>query len=79
MVLTFMYPSGAKVNEYKKQEVGLKLISDEILIDSGQQLPIHEAIERIFDRFPNIHRTGKQTIAPNPLVGDNLPISAIFS
>ena len=26
------------------------------------------AFERIFERFPHIHWTGKQRIAPNPLV-----------
>ena len=29
----------------------LKLISDEILIDSGQQLPIHDAVYPTFDGF----------------------------
>jgi hypothetical protein len=26
------------------------------------------AFEKIFDRFPDIHWTGKQAISPNPLV-----------
>ena len=32
------------------------------------QMQLRMAFERIFDRFPNIHWTGKQKIAPNPLV-----------
>ena len=32
------------------------------------KMQLRLAFERIFDRFPNIHWTGKQTIAPNPLV-----------
>ena len=32
------------------------------------KMQLRMAFERIFDRFPNIHWTGKQTIAPNPLV-----------
>lgn len=32
------------------------------------QMQLRMAFERIFERFPNIHWTGKQTIAPNALV-----------
>ena len=32
------------------------------------QMQLRVAFERIFDRFPNIHWTGKQRIAPNALV-----------
>ena len=32
------------------------------------KMQLRLAFERIFDRFPNISWTGKQTIAPNPLV-----------
>ncbi len=32
------------------------------------KLQLSMAFERIFERFPNIHWTGKQRIAPNPLV-----------
>ncbi len=32
------------------------------------KLQLRMAFERIFDRFPNIHWTGRQKIAPNPLV-----------
>ena len=32
------------------------------------KMQLRLAFERIFDRFPNIHWTGKQTIAPNSLV-----------
>jgi len=32
------------------------------------KMQLRMAFERIFDRFPNIAWTGKQTIAPNPLV-----------
>ena len=32
------------------------------------KMQLRLAFERIFDRFPNIHWTGKQTISPNPLV-----------
>jgi hypothetical protein len=32
------------------------------------KMQLRLAFEKIFDRFPNIHWTGKQTISPNPLV-----------
>lgn len=32
------------------------------------QMQLRIAFEKIFERFPNIHWTGEQTIAPNPLV-----------
>ena len=32
------------------------------------KMQLRLAFEQIFDRFPDIHWTGKQTIAPNPLV-----------
>ena len=32
------------------------------------KMQLRMAFERIFERFPNIHWTGKQKIAPNPLV-----------
>lgn len=32
------------------------------------KMQLRMAFERIFDRFPNIHWTGKQKISPNPLV-----------
>ncbi|MEM9743259.1 MAG: cytochrome P450 [Pseudomonadota bacterium] len=32
------------------------------------KMQLRMAFERIFERFPNIHWTGKQRIAPNPLV-----------
>ena len=32
------------------------------------QMQLRIAFEKIFERFPNIHWTGKQRIAPNPLV-----------
>ena len=32
------------------------------------KMQLRMAFERIFDRFPNIHWTGKQKVAPNPLV-----------
>ena len=32
------------------------------------KMQLRMAFERIFDRFPHIHWTGKQKIAPNPLV-----------
>ena len=32
------------------------------------QMQLRIAYEQIFDRFPNIHWTGKQKIAPNALV-----------
>jgi hypothetical protein len=32
------------------------------------KMQLRLAFEQIFDRFPNIHWTGKQTISPNPLV-----------
>ena len=32
------------------------------------KMQLRMAFERIFDRFPHIHWTGKQKVAPNPLV-----------
>ena len=32
------------------------------------KMQLQLAFEQIFDRFPHIHWTGKQTISPNPLV-----------
>jgi len=32
------------------------------------KMQLRLAFEKIFDRFPDIHWTGKQTISPNPLV-----------
>ena len=46
-----MYPVDTKINEKRNRGRGLKLISDDILIDTGQELPIYEATYPTFEGF----------------------------